>query len=73
MPLADLPFWNTFFLLLIWVPLVCLWIAALIDIFGRHDLNGGTKAAWAILVLVLPFFGVLLYMIIRPRILPRGA
>ena len=40
---------------LVWVHLL-VWI--IIDIFRRHDLGGGAKAGWLILVLVLPFIGV---------------
>jgi uncharacterized membrane protein len=37
----------------------------LIDVFRRHDVGGWTKAAWVILVIVLPFLGVLLYLVVN--------
>jgi len=46
MALAMTPFWQAFFLLLIWVPLVMLWMGALFDVFRRDDLGGGSKALW---------------------------
>jgi hypothetical protein len=33
------------------------------DIFRRHDIGGWGKAAWIILVIILPYFGVFIYLI----------
>jgi hypothetical protein len=33
------------------------------DIFRRHDIGGGMKALWTIFVIVLPYLGVLVYLI----------
>jgi hypothetical protein len=43
-----------------------LWVRATIDVFGRHDLSGSAKAAWAIIMFVLPFVGLLVYTLVRP-------
>jgi hypothetical protein len=59
-------FWETFFLLLIFLPLVLLWAFALVDIFRRDDISGIWKALWIVCVIVLPFLGTLVYMIVRP-------
>jgi hypothetical protein len=58
-------FWNTFFLLLIYIPLIMIWAFAVIDIFRRDDIHGGAKAAWLIVVILLPFIGTLIYLIAR--------
>ena len=34
-----------------------------IDVFRRHDIGGFHKALWVIFVIILPFLGVLLYLI----------
>jgi Short C-terminal domain/Phospholipase_D-nuclease N-terminal len=63
---TDYPFLNIFWTILIFFAwLVWLWIAVtvLIDVFRRHDLSGWIKAAWTIFVIVLPFLGVLTYLI----------
>jgi len=44
----------------IWIWMV---IMAMIDIFSRPDLSGWAKAAWVVFIIVLPFIGVLCYLI----------
>ena len=36
-----------------------LWIRAVIDVFRRGDLSGAAKAAWAIIMLIVPLIGLL--------------
>jgi Phospholipase_D-nuclease N-terminal len=43
-----------------------MWIRAVMDVFRRRDLSGAAKAAWAIIMLLVPFIGLLLYYMIRP-------
>jgi hypothetical protein len=43
-----------------------LWVRAVMDVFRRGDLSGAAKAAWTIIMLVLPFIGLLFYTLIRP-------
>jgi len=65
MPLLDLllaMFW--FFLFFMWIYLV---IMVFIDIFRSHDLSGWAKAGWIILIIILPLFGVLIYVIVRGK------
>src|SRR5271169_6489454 len=62
-PLADL--FGTmlgFFLLIIWFWLL---IIVFSDIFRSHDLGGGAKALWVFFIIILPFLGVLVYLIAR--------
>ncbi len=37
----------------------------LIDVFRRHDISGWAKAAWVIFVVILPWIGVLVYLIVN--------
>jgi hypothetical protein len=62
MPLFDL-FWSMLwiFLFIIWIWLL---ISVFIDIF-RSDISGWGKALWVIFVIVLPFLGVLIYLIVH--------
>jgi phospholipase D-like protein len=43
-----------------------LWVRAAIDVFRRPDLTSSAKAAWAIIMLILPFIGLLVYTMLRP-------
>jgi ABC-type multidrug transport system fused ATPase/permease subunit len=63
MPLLDLFFamlW--FFLFVAWIWLL---ISIYADIFRSDDLGGGGKTLWVLFVLLLPFLGVLIYLIAR--------
>lgn len=71
--LVALTFWDAFFLMLIWIPLITLWIFALADIFRRDDLRGITKALWVACVVVIPYFGSFLYLISRSSAQTRAA
>jgi len=60
MPLLDL-FWA-----MLWFFLFITWIWLLISIFGdifRSDMGGFGKAMWVIFVIIVPFLGVLIYLI----------
>jgi Phospholipase_D-nuclease N-terminal len=43
-----------------------LWIRAVIDVFRRTDLSGAAKAGWAIIMLIVPLIGLLMYYMLRP-------
>ena len=57
-------FWSMlwFFLFFIWIWLL---IIVFSDLFRSHDLSGWAKALWIIFVIVLPYLGVLVYLIAR--------
>jgi hypothetical protein len=59
-------FWGSFFLFLIFLPLAMMWGFALVDIFRRDDMSGFTKALWVVCVIVVPFLGTLIYLVMRP-------
>jgi hypothetical protein len=44
-----------------------MFITIFADIFRRDDLSGGAKAGWIILIVLVPFLGILIYMIARPK------
>ncbi|HZN75497.1 MAG TPA: SHOCT domain-containing protein [Micromonosporaceae bacterium] len=67
MVLAEegLDFWEVFWLLLIFIPLLLIWAFAIVDIFRRDDMNGWLKALWVVIVILMPFFGTLIYLLFR--------
>ena len=50
-----------------WFMFIWMFIAIFADIFRRDDISGGVKAGWIILIVILPFIGILIYMIARPK------
>ena len=46
-----------------WIIWFWLLITVFADLFRRHDLSGWAKAGWVIFVIVLPYVGVLVYLI----------
>jgi Phospholipase_D-nuclease N-terminal len=58
-------FWDTFFLLLIYIPMLLIWGFSIFDIFRRDDIGGGSKALWLACVVLVPFLGTLIYLITR--------
>jgi ABC-type multidrug transport system fused ATPase/permease subunit len=62
-PLLSI-FWTMleFFLFFLWIWLL---IVIFSDIFRSHDMGGGAKALWVLFVVILPFLGVLIYLIAR--------
>jgi hypothetical protein len=65
-------FWDFFWLMLIYIPLVMVWATALVDVFRRDDIGGVGKALWTVAIFVLPFIGTLIYLIARPAGATKG-
>jgi hypothetical protein len=51
---------------LIAIPLLLIWALTLVDLVRRHDLNGWRKVLWALVVLLVPVLGVIVYFVARP-------
>jgi Short C-terminal domain/Phospholipase_D-nuclease N-terminal len=63
---ADYPFLNILWTMIIffaWLAYIWIVITVFIDLFRRDDIGGWGKAAWVVFVIVLPFLGVLVYLI----------
>ncbi len=58
--------WASFIVLFVFVPLVMLWVFALVDLFSRRDIRGWAKVLWLLLIIFLPLFGPLIYLLVRP-------
>jgi len=50
-----------------WFMIIWVFIGIFADVFRRNDLSGVAKAGWILLFFVLPFLGLLIYMIVRPK------
>jgi hypothetical protein len=65
---ADYPFLDLLWTMLIifaWVIWFWLLITIFTDLFRRHDASGFTKVLWIIFVILLPFLGVFIYLIVN--------
>jgi hypothetical protein len=63
---ADYPFLNILWSMIIffaWVIWIWMIVTILADVFRRRDISGWGKAAWSVFLIVLPFIGVLVYLI----------
>ncbi len=63
---TSYPFLNILWTTLIffaWVIFIWIAITVLIDVFRRKDISGWGKAAWVIFVVIIPWIGVLVYLI----------
>jgi hypothetical protein len=67
MPIAaDYPFLDILWTMIIfftWVVWIWMMVVILTDVFRRGDISGWGKALWVIFLIVLPFIGVLFYLI----------
>lgn len=65
---SSYPFMSVFWDILIffaWVIFIWIAITVLIDVFRRRDISGWAKAAWVVFVVILPWIGVLVYLIVN--------
>jgi hypothetical protein len=64
---ADYPFLDVLWTLVIFMTfLLWIWLAITCfgDIFRRHDMSGFLKAVWVVLIILVPYLGVLVYLIV---------
>jgi hypothetical protein len=63
---ADYPFLDVFWTMILffaWFAWIWIAITCFSDIFRRDDIGGGSKALWIVFIIVIPFLGVLVYLI----------
>ena len=59
-----LGFFWTMLLIFLWVAWIFLLFRIIADIFRNHEMGGFAKALWLIFVVIAPFLGVLIYVIV---------
>jgi heme/copper-type cytochrome/quinol oxidase subunit 2 len=65
---ADYPFLDVLWTMLIffaWIIWFWLLITVFADVFRRRDTSGFSKVLWIIFVIVVPFLGVFIYLIVN--------
>ncbi len=48
------------------IPVLILYVYAIISLIGRRDLGIGAKLLWLLAILALPVIGSILYFMLRP-------
>jgi hypothetical protein len=64
-PVLEFFWWMFMFYLFFLV--IMMFIQVFSDIFRRENLSGWGKAGWIFVIFVIPFLGILIYMIVRPK------
>jgi hypothetical protein len=65
----DFPLLSMFWVLFVasWMFIIVFMVIwAFIDNFRRHDHGGWSKAGWALIIVLIPLFGTLIYIVARP-------
>ena len=65
---ADYPFLDvlwTMFIFFAWVIWFWILITVFADLFRRKDIGGGSKVLWTIFVIIVPFLGVFIYLLVN--------
>ena len=63
---ADYPFLNIFWTMILfffWLAWISVLVTIIGDLFRRDDASGWIKALWIVVLIFVPFFGVLGYLI----------
>jgi len=55
----------TMFVLFMWIIWFWLLISVFSDLFRDRETSGGMKAVWAIFVIIAPYLGVFIYLLVR--------
>ena len=65
---SSYPFLNVLWdILIVFAWVLFIWVAIVVfsDVFRRRDISGWQKALWVILIVILPWIGVLVYLIVN--------
>jgi hypothetical protein len=61
----DVLLWSFWFF--IWIAAITVWFRCIFDLFRDRELSGWGKAGWAVLLILVPWLGALIYLIARGR------
>ena len=64
-------FWTSMLIFFIIIPLLMIWLFAIVDLFMRPDLSGVAKALWLVGIVILPLIGTLVYFVAKPAEVAR--
>jgi hypothetical protein len=62
---GEVLLWS--FWIFIWISAIFIWFRCVFDLFSDRTVSGWGKAGWVILLIFVPWFGALIYLIARGR------
>ncbi len=68
---SALTFWDVVWSMIaffFWFMFIWIFISLFGDIFRRNDMSGMAKAGWLLVLVLLPFLGSLIYIVMRPKV-----
>ena len=68
---STMTFWDIIWAMIVFYFIfmcIWIWISVIGDIFRRNDMTGVMKVIWIIAVFIIPLFGCLIYLIVRPKV-----
>ncbi len=68
---STMTFWDIIWAMIVFYFIfmcIWIWISVIGDIFRRNDMSGVMKVIWIIAVFIIPLFGCLIYLIVRPKV-----
>jgi hypothetical protein len=63
----------TMLVFFVWILFFWLLFTVFGDLFSRHDIGGWGKAGWTLLVIILPFLGIFIYLIVEGKAMGERA
>ena len=63
--LWDVLLWSFWFFIMI--SAIMIWFRCIMDLFSDHTLSGWGKFGWALLLVLVPWFGAFIYLIARGK------
>jgi hypothetical protein len=61
----DVLLWTLW--IFVWIGAIVIWFRCLVDMFSDDSLSGWGKAAWAVVLIFVPWLGVIVYLVARGR------
>jgi hypothetical protein len=60
---GDVLLWT--FWIFIFIGAITVWVLVFMDLFADSTIGGWAKAGWAVLLILVPWLGVLIYLVAR--------
>ena len=66
---GEVLLWS--FWIFIWISAIFIWFRCVFDMFSDRTLSGWGKAGWTVVLVLVPWVGVLIYLVLRGSRTPK--